>query len=228
MYYLMPTMPDGSVSVFVSETLDRFDSPPIRLFMPPNPPVWAPELHIIDGEFYVYCTLPDGPDDADHRMHVLKGTDANDPTKPFEDLGVVGTPDENYAIDGTVLINYLNHEGVLANYFIWSGKESRDTGTVQYLYIAQLSTPSTLIGERTMIHSPYWPDGSRKDWQWSPNDYGVNEGPEILVNGDKTFLIYSACGSWDPCYSLGLMSLNSTGLNPLDPNAWYAKDDGPV
>jgi hypothetical protein len=81
-------------------------------------------------------------------MHALKGSDPLDPTAPFSDQGVIGTPDENYAIhvrasdrdiiakdiltrlQETVLHNYNG-----ANYFIWSGKASRDTGTTQYLYI---------------------------------------------------------------------------------------------
>ena len=65
--------------------------------------VWAPELHRIDHQWYIYCALPDGPDDADRRMHVLKGSDPNDPLQPFEEIGKIGTPDENYAIDVRIL-----------------------------------------------------------------------------------------------------------------------------
>lgn len=67
-YYLLPTMPDGSVSIFKSDNLDDFHTAePTLLWMPPNPPVWAPELHIIDGNFYIYCALQDGEGDAAHR-----------------------------------------------------------------------------------------------------------------------------------------------------------------
>ncbi|KAF7307883.1 Arabinanase/levansucrase/invertase superfamily protein [Mycena kentingensis (nom. inval.)] len=234
-YYLTPTMPDGAVAVFKSSRLDNFiGANPVTVPVPPNPAAWAPELHRIDGEFYIYCALQDGDEDADRRMHVLHGSDPNDPTAPFTDFGVIGTPDENYAIDGTVL-QHTNGK----NYFIWSGKKSRELGTVQYLfvklylvycssrimffrYIAEMDTPHSVIGERVEIHSPYWPDGSRKDWQWSPSntDYGVNEGPEILANGNQTFLTYSACArswAWFP-----------PDADPLDPASWWAKDDGPV
>ncbi|KAJ7735894.1 Arabinanase/levansucrase/invertase [Mycena metata] len=225
-YYLTATMPDGSVGVFKSSRLDNFkDIQPSTVWVPPNPDAWAPELHFIDGNFYIYCALQDGDDDADRRMHVLLGSDPTDPTAPFTDLGQIGTPDNNHAIDGTVLHNYNG-----ANYFIWSGKETRELNTVQYLYIAEMDTPHSVIGERNVIHSPYWENGTRKDWQWSPSNtvYGVNEGPQILINGDQIFLTYSACGSWDPCYSLGLMGLKGLDLDPLDPESWWAKDDGPV
>ncbi|KAK7055528.1 Arabinanase/levansucrase/invertase superfamily protein [Favolaschia claudopus] len=225
-YYLTPTMPDGAVAVFKSANLDNFTGvAPVTVWVPPNPAAWAPELHFIDGNFYIYCALQDGDEDADRRMHVLKGTDPNDPTKPFTDLGQIGTPDQNYAIDGTVL---QHHNG--NNYFIWSGKETRELDTVQYIYIAEMDTPHSVVGERILIHSPYWANGTRKEWQWSPSNtaYGVNEGPEILVNGQHTFLLYSACGSWDPCYSLGIMGLKSPHADPLDPKSWWAKDDAPV
>ncbi|KAF8192820.1 Arabinanase/levansucrase/invertase [Mycena galopus ATCC 62051] len=214
-YYLTPTMPDGSVTVFKSPTLDNFTgAAPVT--------VW---LHFLDGNFYIYCALQDGDEDADRRMHVLKGGDPADPTAPFTDLGQIGTPDSNYAIDGTILHDYNG-----ANYFIWSGKETRELGTVQYLYIAEMDTPHSVVGERVLIHSPYWPNGTRKGWQWSTSDpaYGVNEGPQILVNGEQIFLIYSACGSWDPCYSLGIMGLKGPHVDPLDPDSWWANDDGPV
>jgi GH43 family beta-xylosidase len=64
---------------------------------------------------------------------------------------------------------------------------------------------------------------------WAPNGYAVNEGPQILPSpgGQKLFLVYSACGSWDPCYSLGIMSID-VDKNPLDPAQWWVKDDVPV
>lgn len=67
-YYLLPTMPDGSVSIFKSDTLADFHgAEPTLLWMPPNPPVWAPEMHVVDGELYVYGALQDGEGDAGHR-----------------------------------------------------------------------------------------------------------------------------------------------------------------
>ncbi|KAF7321110.1 Arabinanase/levansucrase/invertase superfamily protein [Mycena chlorophos] len=229
-YYLTPTMPDGTVGVFRSGTLDNFTGVlPRTVWVPPNTTtgVWAPELHRIGGEFYIYCAVQDGYEDADRRMHVLRGTDAQDPTAPFIDLGQIGTADSNYAIDGTVLQHSNGN-----TYFIWSGKESRALGTVQYLYIAEMDTPYSLYPEsqRMVIHSPYWPNGTKNERQWSTSNpvYGVNEGPQIVTNNERTFLIYSACGSWDPCYSLWLMGLKNSTADPLDPNSWWSKDDEPV
>ena len=91
-----------------------------------------------------------------------------------------------------------------------------------------MDSPSSVIGERVTIHSPYNPDGSKKEWQWvrnlppipfkgtrlmpppqqASNGYGVNEGPEILQRGDNTYVVFSTCGSWDPCYNLYVRLFN--------------------
>ena len=45
--------------------------------------VWAPELHYIDGEWYIYVAMCEGTtDNAAHRMYCLKGT-SQDPTSPL-------------------------------------------------------------------------------------------------------------------------------------------------
>jgi len=67
-YYLVPTMANGGVSIFKSDSMvDFHDAEPIELWMPPNPDAWAPELHRIDENWYIYVALPDGPEDADRR-----------------------------------------------------------------------------------------------------------------------------------------------------------------
>jgi GH43 family beta-xylosidase len=45
--------------------------------------VWAPELHQINGQFYIYVAMDNG-NNANHRMYVLQGTSTTDPTKPFK------------------------------------------------------------------------------------------------------------------------------------------------
>ena len=40
---------------------------------------WAPELHYLDGQWYIYVAADNG-DNYNHRMYVLKGT-SQDPTK---------------------------------------------------------------------------------------------------------------------------------------------------
>ncbi len=163
---------------------------------------WAPELHYINGEWYIYVAADDGNNET-HRMYVLKGT-SQDPTKPFEFVGQVTDPSNKWAIDGTV----MEHKGEL--YFVWSGWKG-NTNVAQDIYIAHMSDPCTIDSERVVLSRP------THDWERVGQPY-VNEGPTALYHGDDTFIVYSASGSWTDAYCLGLLTL--VGDDPMDPMAW--------
>ena len=170
---------------------------------------WAPELHYINGEWYIYVAADDG-NNENHRMYVLKGTSQN-PRDRFEMVGQITDPTNKWAIDGTVL--QLNGE----LYFIWSGWEG-NVNVAQHLYIAHMSDPCTIDSERVMISTPQY------TWEKNGNPL-INEGPTVLQHEGKTFLVYSASGSWTDFYCLGMLTL--TGDDPLDPDHWD-KDNRPV
>ncbi len=170
---------------------------------------WAPELHYINGEWYIYIAADDGQNE-NHRMYVLKGT-SQDPTEPFEFVGQITDPSNKWAIDGTV----MEHKGEL--YFVWSGWEG-DQNIAQNIYIAHMSDPCTIDSERVLLSRPKY------DWEKVGTPY-VNEGPAALYHGDDTFIAYSASGSWTDSYCLGLLTL--VGDDPMDPAAWQ-KSEEPV
>ncbi len=163
---------------------------------------WAPELHYINGEWYIYVACDDGNNET-HRMYVLKGT-SQDPTDPFEYVGQITDPSNKWAIDGTVL--QLNGE----LYFIWSGWEG-DVNVAQNIYIAHMSDPCTIDSERVCLSVPEY------SWEIYGTPY-INEGPAILQHNGKTFIVYSASGSWTDNYCLGMLTL--TGDDPLDAASW--------
>ncbi len=181
---------------------------------PPRGPyskeLWAPELHRLGGRWYVYVAADDG-NNHNHRMIVLEG-DADDPQKPFSFKGKIADPSDRWAIDGTV---FLLDDG--RSYFIWSGWEGTEN-VAQFLYIAPMSNPWTISGPRACI--------SRPEHEWEKRGRPlINEGPQILRNGGRVFLIYSASGSWTDDYCLG--QLKWTGGDPMKPSSWVKKD-GPV
>lgn len=163
---------------------------------------WAPELHYIDGAWYIYVAADNG-DNENHRMYVLKGT-SQDPQDPFDMLGEIVLPDDKWAIDGTIM--RLGDE----MYFIWSGWEG-DRDGAQHIYIAHMRDPLTVDSERVLLSSPQY---SWETVEWPD----VNEGPTVLIHGDDAFIVYSASGSWNDYYCLGLLTL--TGDDPLNPNHW--------
>ena len=162
--------------------------------------LWAPELHSLDGRWYVYVAADDG-DDAHHRMYVLG---ADDPMGPYELIGKIATPSDRWAIDGTVF------ELRGRRYFVWSGwPEDRNTRE-QRLYIAEMDTPWSLVGERVCIAMPTLP--------WETRMMPVNEGPAVLRRGDDTVLVFAASNSLTDDYCLGRIDL--VGTDPLDPASW--------
>lgn len=164
--------------------------------------LWAPEIHFLQGKWYIYFASDDG-NDANHRLYVLEGAS---PTSGFTLKSKLTPLTDKWAIDGTVLS--LNNK----LYLIWSGWEGNISPGNQQLYIASMSNPYTVTGDRVMI--------SRATYAWEQIGGTVNEGPEVLVNPQgKVFLTYSASSCFGDSYALGLLSLKS-GADPMDPASW--------
>lgn len=171
--------------------------------------IWAPELHYFNGYWYIYLAADVNGDNSTHRMYVLQSANS-DPLSEYTYIGQVTDPSDQWAIDGTVLS--VNNR----LYLIWSGWNStadRD----QRLYIAPMDSPTHISGNRVVISSP--------TYSWETSEAAINEGPEVLQHGGKTFVIYSANASWQNAYCFGMLTLE--GTDPLDPASWV-KTETPV
>jgi GH43 family beta-xylosidase len=176
--------------------------------------VWAPELHYIDGRWYIYYAAGRaGPPFISQRSGVLQSA-GDDPQGSYVDKGMLNTGGV-WAIDLTV-----ERLGTQL-YAVWSGWEANSSTdrTPQHLYIAPMSDPWTISGSRVRISSPTesWERGSELD---------LNEGPEFLRHGDQVFIIYSTRESWLKDYRLGQLRLKSPDVDPLVPDSWIKS--GPV
>ena len=138
--------------------------------------------------------------------------------------GKLADASDKWAIDGSV----FEHKNQL--YAVWSGWEG-DTNGRQDIYIARMSNPWTIEGERVRLSKPEyaWETvGDIKDWRTSDNPphVDVNEGPQVLQRPGKVFLIYSASGCWTDSYALGMMTADADS-NLLDAASWV-KSPQPV
>jgi len=161
--------------------------------------VWAPELHRINEKWYIYYAADDGLNE-NHRMWVLESV-TDDPTGAYRCMGVMDT--QGWAIDLTV----LEHNGNL--YGIWSGWPGSVNGK-QNIYIAPMSNPWTISGERVLLVEP--------DLKWEKIEMDICEGPQVLQRHGKVFIVYSASGSWTPDYCLGMIEFK--GGNVMDAQNW--------
>lgn len=223
-YYYMTVSTGINVTLWRSRSLSGLGggekkivwTPPA--FGPSSKNFWAPELHHVNGKWYIYAAADDGRWE-NHRMYAFENPNADPFQGEFVERGKVFDPKaDKWAIDATL----LNLKGKL--YFIWSGWEG-DENVHQILYIAAMSDPVTLSGPRVEISRP------RHAWETIGSDFSkrlptVNEGPEVLIRGDAVHIVYSAGGSWTDDYCLGLLTakLNS---NLLSPSSWK-KHDQPI
>ncbi|MFY7838908.1 MAG: family 43 glycosylhydrolase [Lacibacter sp.] len=171
--------------------------------------IWAPELHFIEGKWYIYYTAGSSGDLNTQRTFVLENAAADPFTDTWTDKGQIGDPAAAhlFSIDGTV----LEYNG--KNYFLWSAHPS-STEVKQYLYIARMSNPWTLETARQLLSS------SDYDWEKKGGTQWVNEGPQALKNiNGNVFVIYSASGCWTDDYALGQLSLKKDS-DPLIKSNW--------
>jgi len=178
--------------------------------------IWAPELHYLRGKWYIYFAADDGNND-NHRMYVLE-SDSQDPQGSYTFKGKLSPQTERWAIDGTV----LEYDDNL--YFIWSGWPGFENEQ-QNLYIAAMSNPYTITGDRVLLSEPTEP--------WEKYTYPggpiVNEGPQILKKDGTVHIIYSASHCSTNEYCLGMITFNGTSADDImNPSKWVKKTDGPV
>lgn len=180
--------------------------------------IWAPELHSIDGKWYMYfaATYNDGSPNSlneNRRMFVLENSSASPMNDCWEFKGKITDNTDHWAIDGTLL------ETEKGNYFIWSGwrtKNHKENTGRQQLYIAKMKNPWTLEGSRVMISEP--------EFDWEKKGL-VNEGPVAWRNPEgKVFLFYSASGCWTDHYKLGVLRLTDPS-DPLISKSWEKNPD---
>lgn len=115
---------------------------------------------------------------------------------------------DNWGIDGSPF-EYNNEI-----YYVWSGWPG-NLNVQQCIYIAKMSNPYTIVGERVEISCP--------TEQWEKMGGGdslpfINEGPQVLISNRQVNIVYSASGSWTDDYCLGTLS-NSNG-NLMDKLSW--------
>lgn len=165
--------------------------------------VWAPELHFIDGSWYIYFAACDG-ENENHRMYVLKSK-TDDPMGEYDFIGKITDSTDKWAIDGTV----FTYGGEM--YFLWSGWMG-NKNVAQQIYIAKMSSPTQLSSERVCISVPTY------RWETRGGRPKVNEGPTVITDGEYLSIVYSASGSWCDDYCLGQLIFK--GGNVLEAMNW--------
>ncbi|MDP4098888.1 family 43 glycosylhydrolase [Paenibacillus sp. P96] len=174
--------------------------------------IWAPEIHFIDGKWYIYFAAARTTETKeglfDHRMYVLENESANPLEGEWIEKGQVKTAWESFALDATS----FEHRGI--RYYVWAQKDLDIPGNSN-LYISEMSNAWTLTGPQTMIATP--------EHDWEVIGFSVNEGPAVLKRNGRIFITYSASAT-DFNYCMGLLWADENA-DLLDAASWIKEPE---
>ncbi|HIY57899.1 MAG TPA: glycoside hydrolase family 43 protein [Candidatus Tetragenococcus pullicola] len=158
--------------------------------------IWAPEIHFINGKWYIYFAASDDGDKRNskhhHRMFVIENSHEDPMNTDWVEKGQVVTQFESFSLDATV----LQLHGKL--YYIWAQQDPRIPGNSN-LYLSEMENPWTLKGKQTLLSIP--------EYDWEKIGYKVNEGAAAIVRNGKVFVTYSGSAT-DENYAMGLLWAN--------------------
>jgi len=172
--------------------------------------IWAPELHRINGTWYIYFAAGEAENVWNIRMWVLSNISADPLEGQWKEEGRIKTKLESFSLDATT----FEHKG--KRYLIWA-QNVRGGNHGTGLVMSEMKDPLTLVGPEVVLTEP--------DFNWEKQKYNVNEGPAILKRNGKIFLTYSASAT-NHTYCMGLLWIDENA-DLINPANWH-KSPGPV
>ncbi|MDV5138842.1 family 43 glycosylhydrolase [Chimaeribacter arupi] len=176
--------------------------------------IWAPELHRVDGKWIIYFaaapskTIVDGL--FQHRMYALECAEDDPLRGRWIERGRIYTQFDSFSLDATT----FEHQG--KRYYLWAQKDPAIRGNSN-LYLCEMENAWRLKGTPVMLSKP--------ELEWETRGFWVNEGPAVIVHGERIFISYSASAT-DENYCIGLLwaDIHSNLMNP----ASWQKSPTPV
>jgi GH43 family beta-xylosidase len=172
--------------------------------------IWAPELHRIDGTWYIYFAAGEAENIWNIRMWVLSNNSDDPMEGEWKEEGQIETDIESFSLDATT----FEHKG--KRYLIWAQNvRGGDHGTA--LVLSEMKNPITLTGPEVVITEP--------EFSWERQKYNVNEGAAVIKHNGKIFVTYSASAT-NHNYCMGLLWIDEDA-DLLEAANWH-KSPGPV
>ncbi|MGM0620799.1 MAG: glycoside hydrolase family 43 protein [Bacteroidota bacterium] len=172
--------------------------------------IWAPELHRIDGTWYIHFAAGEAENIWNIRMWVLSNKSEDPMEGEWKEEGQIKTERESFSLDATT----FEHKGI--HYLIWAQNvRGGDHGTA--LVMSEMKNPTTLTGPEVVLTEP--------EFNWERMKYNVNEGAAVLKRNGKIFVTYSASAT-NHNYCMGLLWIDEDD-DLMDVSNWN-KSPGPV
>lgn len=170
--------------------------------------IWAPEIHEINGKWYVYFTGSTSSNVWGIRPHVLECTGDNImDASSWTERGRFQTVDgDSFSFnDFSLDMTYFENNGT--HYVIWAQK-----GTASDLYMATINPdePWKLTSKAMLLTTP--------EYSWERINENVNEGPAVIKRNGKVFVYFSAAATGVE-YCMGVLTADENS-DLMDENSW--------
>lgn len=171
--------------------------------------IWAPEIHEINGVWYVYFTGSTSSGNVwGIKPHVLQCTGDNpmDPNSWIEKGVFQTTEDDSFSFkDFSLDMTYFENNG--EHYVIWAQK-----GVASDLYMATINPdePWKLTSKPMLLTTP--------EYAWERIYENVNEGAAVIKRNGKVFVYYSASATGVE-YCMGVLSADENS-DLMNPESW--------
>ena len=170
-----------------------------------NGMLWAPEIHEINGEIYIFFSAnPGGGWNVQSFVMKLKTgkdmTKAEDWEHPILFKGKNGDALTNYGIGG-ITLDMTTFEVKGQNYVSWAQREfGKETGSWIYIAAIDGDEPWRLTSDPIVLTIP--------DYGWDNNaNTPVDEGPYAIITDDKVFITFSG-SAVGATYCVGLLEID--------------------
>lgn len=173
--------------------------------------IWAPEIRLVGGSYYVYYTASINTSVWSIRPHVLKCTDPENIMSPSawtEEGRMLAISGDTLAFNAFSLdMTYFKNETTGKSYVSWA-----QTDGFSSLWIGEVdeAEPWKLISKAVKISVP--------QYSWERVNENVDEGASVIQKDGKIYMAFSAAAT-GPEYCVGLLSADSTD-DLLDVNSW--------
>jgi GH43 family beta-xylosidase len=215
-YYFTATVPEyDRIEIRRARTLGELPAGETKVIWkkhdrgPMSHHVWAPEIHFIDGKWYIYFAAGKAEAIWDIRMYVLENSSPNPLEGEWTEKGQIKMNWESFTLDATT----FEHSG--SRYLAWAQSAPQTKGT--NIYIAKMDSPWSITGTQVLLTKP--------EFSWETIGHHVNEAPSVIHKNGRLFMTYSASAT-DANYCLGLLVAKEDS-DLLDPKSW-SKSPSPV
>lgn len=165
--------------------------------------IWAPEMHRIDGKWYLYFSAGRADKVWEIRLYVLENAAENPLEGEWVERGQLKTGWESFALDPTTFV----HRG--QRYLSWT-QRAPDGSKATNIYLARMDGPLAIRQPAVML--------TRPEHAWEKIGHEVNEASAFLVKNGRVLMTYSASAT-DANYALGLLSAPENA-DLMDPRSW--------